>query len=204
VQSRHSYDYKGSLTCSHKGRILKIERLSAPKFEVKHEDNEEFMPRFCLACNIDQPVRARHCRVCSKCVYRWDHHCTWLGNCIGEKNYTYYIIYLNLQSAELVSTLYFLQSNLQYSASFGFSITLLVLLSPTCLFCLFLTAVHYYLISRNRTIAECISWRKIYYLTGKSKSPFDFGLLNNLFLFCTRPQVRDWNRIFKNFRVNNK
>ena len=34
---------------------------------------------FCRACNIEQEYRTRHCHKCQKCVYKYDHHCFWIG-----------------------------------------------------------------------------------------------------------------------------
>jgi hypothetical protein len=34
-----------------------------------------------------QPPRTRHCHDCDKCVLQFDHHCIWLGTCIGKKNH---------------------------------------------------------------------------------------------------------------------
>ena len=43
--------------------------------------------RWCDLCQVYQPPTGVHCPDCNVCVDGFDHHCAWMGCCIGRKNY---------------------------------------------------------------------------------------------------------------------
>lgn len=50
--------------------------------------------RWCELCSLHQPIRARHCHHCGRCVARYDHHCHFLSTCIGQDNYARFFTFI--------------------------------------------------------------------------------------------------------------
>jgi hypothetical protein len=57
-------------------------------------NGRKFKTKMCITCMIIRPLGTSHCRICNNCVERYDHHCPWVGNCIGKNNYRYFYYFL--------------------------------------------------------------------------------------------------------------
>jgi hypothetical protein len=151
--------------------------------------------KYCSTCDIYRPPRAIHCGICNCCIERLDHHCPWLGTCVGKRNYKYFLCFIHATAAQVILTIVACSIHLvddRFSEDTGFgkkqvtSIVLLVFTSILGIFVFWLLGYHQYLIFRNETTNENLkgSYRKY-------GNPFDKGCFDNIGRLFRRDK-RNW------------
>ena len=76
---------------------------------------------YCYSCCLYRPPRTSHCAICDNCVERFDHHCIWLGTCVGKRNYKFFyflVLFLNLSALfEIIYGIYLITYSSTHSNS---------------------------------------------------------------------------------------
>lgn len=145
---------------------------------------------WCKRCRVYQPLRSKHCRDCERCVLTHDHHCPWIGTCVGENNRMWFLGFLILQEVELVL---FFAEGLRGISVLRPSVLLLfglLFIAMFALMVLCLLSFHLFLLISNMTTWEQMSWKRITYLKSRQESdgsPFSRTIVSNVLMYCFGP-----------------
>ncbi|KAE8220878.1 hypothetical protein CF319_g5666 [Tilletia indica] len=68
--------------------------LAIPLPRIIRVREADIKVKWCETCGTYRAPRTSHCRPCDNCVEDIDHHCTFLNNCIGRRNYASFFAFL--------------------------------------------------------------------------------------------------------------
>lgn len=57
-------------------------------------EQEQDLMNLCTYCEVIKSDTSFHCLFCDKCTEMFDHHCPFINNCLGSKNYKYFLLFI--------------------------------------------------------------------------------------------------------------